>query len=239
MNSFCHSVRTILAKDLLTELRAKQVLPTMVILGVLIAWIFRIVAEPVAVSSSATAAAVLLLATLFSTILSSERIFAIEQNNSCISALLVSPVEPGDIYIAKTLASIVMLSIFDAFVVPAVLILFNINIIDRLSEFIIALLLLNIGISAVATFFACLVQQTKGSNLLLSILVMVTLCPIMVPATFALLAVLETANHTGNMEFLHTTISFKTAVGFIAAFDIIFVTICWLLFGIVLTEEPE
>ena len=55
MGSTGDVIRAIFVKDLVTELRAKQLLPTIVCLGILIVWIFR-VAAPVSAFAESTGA---------------------------------------------------------------------------------------------------------------------------------------------------------------------------------------
>jgi len=235
--SFCATIKAILVKDLLSEFRAKQTLPTMVVLGVLIAWVFRIAAEAAPTSTSATAAAVLLLAILFSAILAADRCFALEQQNDCINALLLAPADAGDIYIAKLLVNIAMLCIFEIVTVPAVLMLFKPDLAGRYLELLALLLLADIGIAGVATLLGSAVQQAKSSGMLLSILVMAVLMPMMIPMIFALLSlfgvVVEEAPASGTLAMVE---NFKTALGYMAAFDAIFVTLSWLLFGFLVSE---
>ena len=237
MSGFGSAVRAIFIKDLVTEFRAKQLLPTQICLGVLIAWVFRIATEAAPVNTSVTAGAVLLIAILFSAILASDKSFAIERQNNCISALVLATVDAGDIYIAKLLFNIVMLCVFEIVTVPVVFVLFKISVAGRWLELIVVLLLGNIGISSVGTLLGCAVQTTRTASYLLSILVMATLCPMMIPTIFALLllfgAIAEGVGGTGMLALVG---DFKTAIGFLTAFDAIFVTVCWLLFGFVVSE---
>lgn len=237
MSSLWNSIRTIFIKDLVIELRAKQVLPTQICLGVLIAWIFRIATEATPMDTSVTAGAVLFLAILFSAVLASERVFAVEQQNDCISSLLLAPVDAGDIYIAKLLVNIAMLCIFEVVTVPVVFVLFKVNVAGRWLELIGALLLCNIGISSVGTLLGCLVQGTRAQSALLSILLIAILMPMIIPAIFALLLLFGAIGEgVGGAGALAMVGDFKTATGFLTAFDAIFVTVCWLLFGFVVGE---
>jgi predicted metal-binding membrane protein len=71
----------------------------------------------------------------------------------------------------------------------------------------------------------------------LSIIVLVVLMPMMIPATFALLllfgAVPEELAGTGALAFVG---NFNTAVGYLVAFDAVFTVASWLLFGFVVQE---
>ena len=237
MSSFGNVIRAIFIKDLVSEFRAKQLLPTMICLGVLVAWVFRIATGAALVDTSVTAGVVLLLAILFSAILALHRSFAIEEENKCISGLLLAPADAGDIYIAKLLVNIAMLCIFEIVTVPVVFVLFNVNAAGRWLQLIATLLLINVGISSVGTLLGCAVQRTKAASCLLSVLVMAVLCPLMIPAIFALLLLFGSiSGDVVGISTLAMVGDFKTAIGYMTAFDAIFVTVCWLLFGFVVQE---
>jgi heme exporter protein B len=237
LNYFFQSLWAIFAKDIITEFRAKQVLPTMVVLGMLIVWVMRLIGEGASLSASAMAPAVLWIAFLFSGLLAQERSFAAEQQEDCIAGLLLAPVDPGTIYIAKLLVNIVMLCVFEIVVVPVVFFTFGTTITGRWLDFIAVLMLGNLGICSVGTLFSAMVQLSRIRGALLSVLVLVILLPMMIPATFALLLLFGAIEPemTGS-GFLAMVGSFKTAVGHMVAFDVVFTTACWLLFGFVVKE---
>jgi len=216
-----------------TELRTKQLLPTMIVLGLLIAWIFRIITEP----GPTSAIAVLLVSLLFSAILACDKAFATETHNDCISSLLLAPVDPGDIYIAKLLVNIVWLCLFELILVPAAAVLFRLPLAVKWPQIILVLLLCNLGVSSIGTLLGAGIQQTRASMSLLSILLMAVLCPLMLPASFALQALFNTADPQpafgASLSFI---VDVNAAVGYMVAFDAIFVTVCWLLFGLVVRE---
>ncbi len=232
-------LRAILIKDIVVELRARQVLPTMVVLGMLIVFILRLASES-AWSSGAGApvvgAAALWIAFLFSGLLAQERSFAAEQHNGCMDGLLLAPLDAGTIYLAKLLANIILLTVFEAVVVPLVLMAFHLRVAGwgRLAA---VLLLGNLGISSVGTLFSAAVQLTRTRGALLSIVVLVLLMPMMIPASFALLvlfgAMPEKVSGSSSFAFVGT---FQAAVAYMLAFDAIFTVASWLLFGVVVEE---
>jgi len=232
------AIKAILVKDILVELRARQVLPTMVVLGMLIVFILRMVSESSMTASTAImGAGALWIAFLFSGLLAQERSFAAEQQNGCIDALLLAPLDAGTIYLAKLLVNIVMLSIFEAIVVPIVMVSFDLAVGGRWPSLMVVLLLGNVGISSIGTLFSAAVQLTRTRGSLLSIVVLVVLMPMIVPASFALLALFGAMPDeiAGSSTFAFVG-SFKAAVGYLIAFDAVFVVACWLLFGFVLEE---
>jgi heme exporter protein B len=234
---FWLSFKAIFIKDIVTEMRAKQVLPTMVVLGMLIVWVLRIATEASAISTQVMGPAVLWVAFLFSGLQAQERSFATEEREDCIGGLLLAPVDPGTIYIAKFLVNIVMLCVFELVIVPVVFVAFNVGVGDKWLQFIAVLMLGNVGLTAVGTLFSAMVQLSRTRGALLSILVLVILLPMMLPATFALLMLFgvipQELAGTGSLAMVG---DLKTAVGYLIAFDAIFTTACWMLFGFVVQE---
>lgn len=237
MRYFWLSFKAIFVKDIVTELRARQVLPTMVVLGMLIVWILRIASEAVPTSVAVVGPVSFWIAFLFSGLLAQERSFATEQQQDCICGLLLAPVDEGTIYLSKLFVNIVMLCIFEIIIVPIVAVSFHLDITKNLPALVGVLLLGNVGISSVGTLFSAIVQLTRTRGSLLSILVLVVLMPMMIPATSALLILFDSVPAelagTGALAFVG---SFKAAVGYMVAFDAIFVVVCWLLFPFAVKE---
>ncbi len=239
VSDFWLGLRAILIKDIVVELRARQVLPTMVVLGMLIVFILRMVSEPGSASAgvSVMGAAALWIAFLFSGLLAQERSFAAEQQNGCMDALLLAPLDAGTIYLAKLLANMVMLAIFEVIVVPIVLMSFDLHVVGGWPRLVAVLLLGNLGISSIGTLFSAAVQLTRTRGSLLSIVVLVILMPMMIPASFALLVLFGAMPDevAGSSSFAFVG-SFKAAVGYLLAFDAVFVVACWLLFGVIIDD---
>ena len=236
MRYFWLSLKAIFIKDIVTELRAKQVLPTMIVLGMLIVWVLRMASEAVLQSEAVIGPVALWIAFLFAGLLVQERSFATEQQQDCIYALLLAPVDEGTIYLAKLFVNVVLLCIFEIIIVPVVIVAFRLNV-NNWPALIGVLLLGNFAISSVGTLFSAIVQLSRARGALLSILVLVILMPMMIPATFALLLVFgaippEMAG-TGALAFVGT---FESAVGYMIVFDAVFVVACWLLFGFAIKE---
>ena len=237
MSYFWPSFRAIFVKDIVTELRSKQVLPTMIVLGMLIVWILRISGEAASIDTKVMGPTALWIALLFSGLLAQERSFATEQQQDCISGLLLAPVDADTIYLSKLFVNVVMLSIFEIIIVPVVFLYFRLNLKSNWPAFIFVLLLGNLGISGVGTLFSAIVQLTRTRGSLLSIIVLVILMPMMIPATFALLVLFgnipEELIGTGALAFVG---NFNNAIGYMIAFDAVFIVACWLLFGFVIKE---
>ncbi len=231
-------MRAILFKDILVEFRSRQVISSMVVLGLLVGWIFRVCIEGNAVSGEVIGAAAFLAGILFAAVLSSERVFSAEREEGCINGLLLGPVNGGDIFAAKFVVNFVMLCVFEIFAFLGVMFFFDVGVAGRWAGFFVVVLLINIGVAAVGTLIGCLVQGARSRSSLLSLLLLAVLGPVVVPAVFSLLWVFGgISGEVGGVGVLAMVGNWRRAIGFLAAFDVIFVIVCRLLFGFVLREQ--
>lgn len=238
MNYFLLSLKAVLMKDIVAEFRSRQVLPTMLVLGMLIIWVFRIACEAVTVNMSVIGPTALWVAFLFAGLLAQERSFSSEVHQDCIDALLLAPIDDGTVYLAKLFVNIIMLMAFEAIIVPGAMLSFGLKLSGGTVISLVTVLMLgNIGISSVGTLFAAIVQLTHTRGSLLSILVLTILMPMMIPATLALLilfgAVPAELLGTGALAFVG---DLQSAISYMVVFDAVFVVACWLLFGFAIKE---
>ena len=238
MKYFWLSFKAVLIKDLVAEFRSRQVLPTMLVLGMLIIWVFRIASEAVSVNMPVLGTIALWVAFLFAGLLAQERSFSSEVHQDCMDALLLAPIDEGTIYLAKLFVNIVMLTAFEVIIVPGAMVSFGLTLSGGSVMSLVTILMLgNVAISSVGTLFAAIVQLTHTRGSLLSILVLTILMPIMIPATLALLilfgAVPAELVGTGALAFVG---DLRSAIGYMVVFDAVFVVACWLLFGFAIKE---
>jgi heme exporter protein B len=129
-----------------------------------------------------------------------------------------------------------MLCVLEAVLLPAVVMSFRLSV-GSWPLLLLVLLLGNVGISSVGTLFSAAVAGAGAAGSLLAVVVMVLLAPFMIPAVFAMLslfgAVPARLAGTGNLAFVG---SLRAAIGYMAAFDVLFVTVCRALFGFVVRD---
>ena len=228
MSNSINIIKAIFVKDLINELRSKQTFASMVVLSIIIAWIFRLTSSVIESAMVSIAAAVIMVSVVFSSILCCERSFAVEHGDGCMDGLLSASADRGNIYIGKLLFNVTMLCIFDCVMVPVVCVCFNLTPAGNLLKLIVILLLVNIGVSAVGTLLGSIVMSIKSRSSVLSILIMALIMPMMIPAISGLLMVFSAGADSGMFSAGQ---SFSEIAGMMAAYDAIFVTVCWLVFG--------
>lgn len=224
---FAQQLGALVAKDLKSELRTREILTTTLLFPLILLLVFRFAFEVGdAVGVNAAAPGVIWASALLSSILSLTRSFASEREDDRIHGLLLAPVDRGTIYLAKLFANIVFLFLVEAVTLSAFGLFFAIDLAPALPSLLPVIALGTIGISAVGTLFSAMAVNTRARESLLPLLLFPVLTPI-------LLAVLE-----------YTRVGLSASgeaigghwLGSLIAFDVIFVAAGWMLFEYVVEE---
>lgn len=214
---------TILWKDLKIELRTKEVLSASFVFAVLVLVIFNFTLILTSDEALRLGAGFLWIAFAFSGILSLNRSFALEREEGCTQGLLISPAEPGSIYLAKFFANTIFMLTTELLVVPLFVVFFNVEF-ERMGLMILILALGTIGFSSVGTLFSAIAAHTRMREVLLPLL----LLPITVPV---LIASVETTAYA-----LGADIAVAFWFRLLVVYDIVFVTSSYLVFEYVIQE---
>jgi heme exporter protein B len=220
-------VWAILWKDLRIEWRTKEMLSSFAVLAILliITLSFATEADATAAGSGRVAGA-LWVSFLFAGMLGIQRSFLLERENGCIAGLLVSPVEPAGLFIAKFIGNALYLGLTQALIVPLAALFMGARVGADLPALALVLALGNIGFAAVATFFAAVAVRTRAREVMLALLILPLLSPLVILAVNATAAVLAGGGIAQAREAL-------TAL---FVFDLIYCTAGWLLFEFVVGE---
>src|ERR1700739_840095 len=117
----------LLWKDLLLELRRRESLMTMFFFGALLLFVFHFSFDLVPEKVIEMTPALLWLAFLFTGTLGLTQLFEAERSNHCFDGLLLSPMDRGALFLAKTCFNIILMVAVEIVVVPLFLILFNLR----------------------------------------------------------------------------------------------------------------
>jgi heme exporter protein B len=224
---FTQQLGALVAKDLRSELRTREILTTTLLFPLILLLVFRFAFEVGdTVGVKAAAPGVIWASALLSSILSLTRSFASEREDDRIHGLLLAPVDRGTIYLAKLFANIVFLFLVEAVTLAAFGLFFAIDLAPALPSLLPVIALGTVGISAVGTLFSAMAVNTRARESLLPLLLFPVLTPI-------LLAVLE-----------YTRVGLAASgeaigghwLGSLIAFDVIFVAAGWMLFEYVVEE---
>ncbi len=224
--NYLRTVVLIAGKDLRSELRSRDQIVTLLFFSLLVLVIFNFAFDFTIIDFVTLGSGILWVAFLFSGVLSLNRSFQMERENQRIDGILLSPIDRSAFYLGKVLATVVLMSVVEAIIVPVAAIMFNHPFSHRIGLTILVLILNTIGFAAVGTLFAAMTTQTRRSELLLPLL----LFPAVVPV--ALAAVKATTYILAGHPFER----FSPWIAMSAGYDIIFLAVAILLFDHVLQD---
>jgi heme exporter protein B len=210
----------ILRKDLVRELRTREMLVSM-ILFVLLAmvifhWAFSVKGET---DLTYFTGGMLWVTFVFAMLLGLNRSFAQEKDERCLDGLLLCPVDRVTIFLAKTAGNLVFLLIIQAVAVPVFALFFiERSIVGDLLPFLVVLLLADLGICSLGTLLATISMNTRSRDLLLPILFLPLIVPLLVAATSATTLVFADGAGFGTVG---------ARLLFLLGFDAVFLVAAW------------
>ena len=172
---------TIAGKDLRIELRTKEVLVTAGLFGLLVTVLTSLAFFLDDSSARKIAPGVLWVSTCFAGVLAMGRIWGREREHDALVGLLLSPASRSAIYAGKATATLMLLLVIEAALVPVVGLLFRLELGTDLAPMAFFLVLGTVGYVALGTLFAAMSVRTRARDLMLS----VVLFPLTAPALIA------------------------------------------------------
>src|SRR2546421_9701376 len=215
----------LLGKELRTEFRSRELLTTTVVFILLVVVLFSFTFDPTAEESKKFGPGLLWLAFLFAASLMLQPCFLREQTNDTLSALRLSVNDPFAIFLAKLAANTLFLLLTQVLLLPVFSILYNVPVLGAFPQLILVMFMGSLGLSVTGTALSAISAQARMRELLLPLLLLPLLTPILVASTEVTAALFDRSPY----------VQWK-GVGFLAVFDLAFLTILWLL-GEYLLEE--
>ena len=211
-------------KDILTELRTKEVITSVLVFALLVLVIFNFAFGTKANTMEIVAPGILWVALTFGGVLGLNRIFAVEKENSRLEGLMLCPVDRAVIYWGKMAGGFTFMLAVAVVITPIFLALFNLSLfLPRLALiFILAIA----GFAAVGTLFSAMSINTRARDIMLPILFLPVIAPVIVAAVKATVVVLAENPWADMLIWLQIII----------AFDIIYLIIATLVFEFVVEE---
>jgi heme exporter protein B len=223
--SLLSSTTVLLGKELRTEFRSRELLTTTVVFILMVIVLFSFTFDPTYNESRRFGPGLLWLAFLFAASLMLQPCFLREQNNDTLSALRLSVSDPFAIFLAKLVANTLFLLFTEVLMLPVFAILYNVPVLHVLGQLLLVFFLGSLGVSIAGTALSAISAQARMRELLLPLLLLPLLTPVLVSSTQVTIGLLDASPY----------IEWK-GIGFLVAFDVVFLTLLWLL-GEYLLEE--
>ena len=210
--SYARDVLALARKDLLLELRGREVLPAMAlfVVAALVAFRFALPQE-----QEGAARGLLWVAIVFTALLGLGRAFVAEREQGVLDGLVLAPCDRSAIWLAKVVATLAFLVGVEAVALPA----FDLFFTDVDAATLAAVALADVGICAVGVLLAAMAAAGRARELLLPLLFLPLAIPIVVGGVGA-------------------TVTDDPAryLGFLGLYDAIFAILAWATFEYVVVE---
>jgi len=224
---FLRSAWLITHKDLLIEVRSREILYTTLFFAIscVLVFAFGFVDEGRALEGAA--AGILWIAIAFSGTLALGRTFERERQSETIRALLMTPADRPALYLGKLAGVLLLLAAVEAIIVPLIALMFQAPIFAH--PWLMGGLLGTgtLGFAAVGTLFAAMLGRSRSRDVLLPVL----LYPITIPVIIA--------GVRGTAALLAPEVDLAMArlwLSMLVFFDVVFVTLALWTFEPVMTE---
>lgn len=216
-------VLAIVWKDILSEVRTKEIATSLVAFALLVIVVVSFALEP-GEQTSSIAAGVLWVAFTFAGVLGLSRSFVLEKDKGCLQGLMLCPVDRGLLYLGKMLSIVVFMLVVEAIILPVFVILLDQPLFPP--QLVVIALLATIGFAAVGTLFSALAVNTKARDVMLPLLFLPVASPVIIAAIKSSGLALSGESWGAIASWL----------GIIAAFDVVFLAVSPLVFEFVIEE---
>jgi heme exporter protein B len=223
--SLANATGVILAKELRTEFRSRELLGTTIVFVLIVIVLFSFTFDPTSSESRRFGPGLLWLAFLFAGSLMLQPSFLREQTNDTLAALRLAPIDPFSILAGKMAANFLFLLLVEIVLLPIFAVLYNVAIVPVLPQIILILALGTIGLATTGTVFSAVSAQARLRELLLPLLLLPVLAPVLIASTEATAGIFRDPPDLS-----------RVWLTFLVAFDVIFLTTAWLA-GEYLLEE--
>lgn len=221
---YLRSIWALVWKDLVAEMRSRELLSAMLVFALLVILIFNFALELDVKTRETVTAGVLWVTFAFAGTLGLNRSMAIEKDRGCLDGLLLAPVDRSAIYFGKTLGNLIFMLIVEAIVLPVYSVLYNVNLFRP--GLVAVILLGSIGYVVVGTLLASMAVQTRTRDVLLPILLFPVVIPVLIASVKASMGFLQGIEMADIQPWLNLLI----------VYDLIFLAVSFMVFDYVVEE---
>ena len=225
--TFARTVWLIVRKDLMIEVRSREIAYTTLFFAVSCVLVFAFALVREGEPPEDAAAAVLWVAIMFAGNLALGRAFERERSSETLRALLLAPASRPAVYVGKLVGIVGLLVAAELILVPLIAFLFQSPLLGRPLWLTAIVFAGTIGFASVGTLFAAMLVRARSRDMLLPVL----LYPVIVPVIIA--------GVRGTAALLQPEVDFdlvKFWLLLLVCFDVVFVTLSLWTFEPLMTD---
>ena len=222
MKTMMLAVFTILWKDVILELRTKDIVVSALVFALLVIVVFSFAVTPTPQTVAFVAPGILWISFTFGGVLGLNRSMALERESGGLHALMLAPISRDLVFFGKMLGTFLFMLLVEVAVFPVFAVLFNFSLL--LPGLIPVAVLATLAIAAIGTLFAAIAVNTRSREVMLPLLFFPVVVPVVIAAVEASTAVLQGDS------------AFDRWIPFLLAFDAFFLVVCPFAFHLVVEE---
>lgn len=224
---FARAVWLIVRKDLMVEVRSREIAYTTLFFAVscVLVFAFALVREGRAPEDGA--AGILWIAIMFAGTLALGRAFERERQAETLRALMLAPAARPAVYVGKLTGIVLLLTVAEVLLVPLVALLFQAPLLAHPWWLAAVVGTGTIGFAAVGTLFAAMLVRARSRDVLLPVLLYPITVPVIIAGVRATAALLQADVDVAIVRFW---------VLLLLSFDVVFVTLALWTFEPVMTD---
>jgi len=219
--NFLNKVLTIVWKDVMAELRTKEMFSSMLVFALLLIVIFNFSFELRVDKVAQVVPGVLWVTFAFAGTLELNRSLALEMENGCLEGLFLAPMDRSVIYFGKMLGNLIFISVIEALMLPIFSVVFELNLIQP--SLLITIFLGTVGFAAVGTLLSAMAVNTRAREVMLPVLLFPIILPVVISAVKVTAGILDGLPLGDLAQWLRVLIGF----------DIIFLVVSYMTFDYV------
>ena len=211
-------------KDILLELRTKDVLGSVIIFAIMVTVVFNFAFNVTPQLVNVLAPGILWVSFTFAGIIALNRTFTVERNHGSLEGVTLCPISRDSIYFGKMISTLIFLLIMESVLLLIFAGLFNLQVVSL--GLIVPIVLASIGFAAVGTLFAAMSVNTRSREIMLPILFLPVVAPVIIGGVEASI---NAVSGNASSEVL-------IWIRFLAIFDLVYLVVCPWAFHFVLEE---
>ena len=224
--AFVRQAGAILAKDLKTEWRAREVFTSMFVFTVLVVVVFQFTIGSNPALIREVAAGVLWVALLFATVIGLQRAVQMEGEEDCLQGVLLAVQDRSALFLAKALANMIYLVVVSGCILPLFALWFRVDLTASLPALGVILVLGVVGLSVLGTLFSLIVLNIRMREVMLPLLFLPVSVPLLIAAVYA----------TADLIDGRTLADVRDYLILMGVFDVVFLVLALLIFDYVVEE---
>jgi heme exporter protein B len=211
-------------KDLLLEVRNRDIVVSLVVFSMLVLIVFNFAIELTPVNVAVVGPGILWVAIAFAGVIGLNRSFVLEKERDALDGLMLAPVSRDGLFLGKMLGNAIFMLVAQAVLIPVFAALFDVGIL-RFETGVIAAMT-TLGFAGAGTVFAAMAINTRSREIMLPVLLLPAISPLLIAAVEATAGVATGGSWGASSRWIQI----------IGVFDAVFVVGGALLFHYVLED---